>query len=187
MDWNERLGWLLLGMLAGFVLGYIVRSLREIKEELDEVRDLEREIVDHHPDKKEDGWARPRLVDDIALGVVILLVAFSAFLSQKASNDVEENYKQDTIARCVTGVEQRNVQRQTVDAIYNLAIGSIKRDKSQPPLTKQELILYNRYIDRVNAFREDLYSKIKPSPLCAPYVKDDVVKPPTPPQPPLTR
>lgn len=191
MDWNERLGWLVLGMLAGFVLGYIVRSLREIKEELDEVKDLEKEhIREHHdeelPERGEQGLTRKPVLLDIVLLLVVLLTAYAAFSSQKNSNDLEENYKADTIARCQSAVDSRNVQRSTVDAIYNLAIGFAAKSKGDPPRTPKEVVRTNRYIDQVNAFRQDLYDKIKPSAACEKYVHDDNVKPPTPPAPPVT-
>lgn len=100
--------------------------------------------------------------------------------------DARDNARDDK-ARCLTGVDVRNVQRATVEAIYTLATGSIQRDADSPPLTKEELRQYNAYIDRVNGFRSDMYAQIKPSKLCAPFVEDDLVKPSTPPQPPIKR
>lgn len=72
-----------------------------------------------------------------------------------------------------------------VEAIYNLATGTISRDPSAPPLTAAELAQYNSYIERVNNFRSMMYKQIKPSEVCAPYVDDDNVQPPTPPTPPI--
>lgn len=95
------------------------------------------------------------------------------------------NQQADEEALCKSGENSRNVQRQTVEAIYGLATGSIQRDADSPPLTDLELRQYNHYINNVNAFRTTMYRKIKPSDLCAPYVDDDRVRPPTPPFPPI--
>ena len=79
--------------------------------------------------------------------------------------------------------ERLRVELNITENIYNLAIGSIQRDNDSPPLSSQEVVLYNAYIDRVNKFRRTTYASIKPATICSPYVEDDVVKPPTPPQP----
>lgn len=177
MDFSDRMEWLFLGCLIGFVVGYIVRSLREIKATVDEVDDIVKQNKDEH------GALSWKTASNLSLFLVVALTVWAAFVSQKASNDVEESYQRDTIARCESSQDVRVVQRATVDAIYTLATGSIQRDANSPPLTDKEVVLYNAYIDRVNKFREDMYKKIKPSELCAPYVNDNAVKPPTPPYP----
>lgn len=190
MDYGERMTYILLGCFIGFVLGYVVRSLREIKEEVDEIVEIKREGRPAEPtpknpnDRGSFSWEK---ASRLSLFVVVAVTVWAAFVSQKASNDVQENYEQDQVARCQSGVDSREVQRQTVEAIYTLATGSLQRDADSPPLTDIELRQYNAYIDRVNAFREDMYKKIKPSKACKPYVDDDRVKPPTPPYPPMTR
>lgn len=200
MDLGDALGWLALGCLIGFVLGYVTRTLQdvlgkvddvdekvhEIKVELDEVDDLVKNrncpIV-----RDDEGALKWLTAANVALFIVVMLTAYAAFVSQQASNDVQESYERDTIARCESSSDVRVVQRETVDAIYNLATGSLARDADSPPLTDYELKQYNAYIDRVNAFRKDMYKKIKPSKLCAPYVKDDQTKPPSDPYPHFTQ
>lgn len=175
MEFADRLGWWLFGCAVGFILGYIVRYLREIKEEVHEVDELVKKI------DKEGGFVRYPYVADVMLIVVVLVTVWAAFLSQKASNDVRENYEQDQVARCKAGADYREVQRDLVEQIYILATGSIQRDADSPPLTDYELGQYNAYIDRVNNFRTEMYKKIHPSSECASFVEDDNVKPPTPP------
>lgn len=191
MDYGDRLLWLLLGCFIGFVFGYIVRSLREIKEEVDEIVENKRKTsTGDDPEtyeQNERGSFSWELASRISLFVVVSLTIWAAFVSQKASNDVAESYEKDQRARCEAGADVRVVQRQTVEAIYVLATGSLQRDADSPPLTDIELRQYNAYIDRVNNFREDMYRKIKPSAPCKKYVDDDRVKPPTPPYPPMTR
>lgn len=90
-------------------------------------------------------------------------------------------------ARCAAAVDSRNVQRATVEAVFNLAGGSFTRAPDDPPLTERERKQYNEYIDRVNDFRYNMYEQIKPSEECAPYVDDDNVRPSTPPIAPIKR
>lgn len=116
----------------------------------------------------------------ILIPFVVLALAFSlAFFLDG------QNQKADEKARCEAGVDSRNAQRSIVEAVYQLATGTVQRDADSPPLTKEELKQYNAYIVRVNAFRENTYKLIKPSKGCAKYVSDDAVEPPTPPMPPM--
>lgn len=205
MDLGDRIGWLILGCLIGFVLGYIARSLRDIKEELDEVDELVKHVSgadnEQAEARKKEWWQRRLRGPDFALLAVVVITAYAAFMSQSASNDsknasdlgvktaldVKKNYEADQLARCKGGTESRDVQRETVDAIYELATGSLKRDASSPPLTATEVKQYNAYIDRVNAFREQMYRKIQPSKACAPYVEDVSMEPPGKPYPHFTK
>lgn len=130
---------------------------------------------------------KPRYQQTFVYICLVLVVLLAFYLTERNQNDDEErearNEKADEIARCQSGEDSRNVQRDLVDAIYNLAVGSIARDVEDPPLKPEEVKLYNAYIDRVNHFRSETYAKIHPSALCAPYVEDDDVKPPSPPTP----
>ena len=87
MAFDDRLGFLLLGGAIGFILGYIVRSLREIKEELDEVDEIVKRR-DHGGNDR--GAVSLRLVEQTALVVVLILVVYAAFASQVASNNSEK-------------------------------------------------------------------------------------------------
>lgn len=107
MGLDDRLGWLLLGCIIGFALGYIVRYLQEIKEELDEV---DRVVKKNH---NEDGFVRNPIVMDIALLFVVVLTVYAAFSSQQASNDVQAS--QDRIAR-ITFCNQQYLSK-TIQAL----------------------------------------------------------------------
>lgn len=176
MDLFERAILLAIGGAIGFVLGYIVRSLRVIQEEVHVVKD----IAEHGtPPRKDDetGAARLPSWNNIALGLVVLLTAYAAITSQIATNNVEKQAQKDQVSRCEAGVDGRNVQRELVEAVYVLATGAADTDVAQ--LTPTEVQQYNAYINRANLFRSEMYSKIKPSPGCAKYVEDDNVQPPT--------
>lgn len=95
MSFDERLIYLLLGIGIGFILGYIVASIREIKEKVAEVNEKvggrqRREMNDH-------GFMRFPIIADFALVTVVMITVWAAFASQKASNEVKDT--QDQLAR----------------------------------------------------------------------------------------
>jgi len=93
MSLDERLLWLLVGCVIGFFLGYFVRTLREIKEELGDVD--ERLKKEASPRKKNDrGSIRDTIVMELGLLLVVLITIYAAFSSQKASNEVHDQQKQ---------------------------------------------------------------------------------------------
>lgn len=99
MAFDDRLQYLLLGMAIGFVLGYLVRLVRDIKEELDKVDEIvERELGGSDYDGEKGSIKLPHL-RDVAIFLVVGLTAYAAFMSQKASNDSSD--AQDRIERVV--------------------------------------------------------------------------------------
>lgn len=104
MELSERLEWLLLGAAIGFILGYIVRTLREIQEELHEVDEI---VTERKRD--ESGFKRPSL-QNVALFLVIGLVAFSAFQSQRSSNTSNETSKTVAAQQITLGSFQDDLQ-----------------------------------------------------------------------------
>ena len=96
MDLVERVGWFLVGVGIGFVLGYIVRSLRDlkddmskVKEEVDEVDGLvKRKLGDRKHD--EEGFMHVRYVRDIAVLIVVCLTVWAAISTQKTNNELKE-------------------------------------------------------------------------------------------------
>lgn len=90
MNFQERIGWLIVGCMIGFAVGYIVRYLQEIKDELDEVDDIVTKLA---RDPNDDGFVSSHIVGDIALLIVVLLVVWAAFSSQSASNDAKDTQR----------------------------------------------------------------------------------------------
>lgn len=168
MPLDERVGWLLLGMAIGLVLGEIVRRLDGIQRKIDALSRYRNESGAFH-------WK------DAALLAVVALTAWAAIASQIATNQAQETQHNIVKGLCNAGADTRHVQRATVDAIFNLATGAVQRDSNAPSLSDKRLKMYNDYVDRVNTFRESMYNQIKPPPNCAPYVSDFNVEPPTPP------
>ena len=89
MALTERLGWLLLGMAVGFVFGYIVARLRDINEGVEEIEHNVKELAPKRV-RDEGGFMRIPVVADAALLLVLAIVVWGAFASQKASNEVAE-------------------------------------------------------------------------------------------------
>lgn len=81
MTLDDRIGYLLLGFFIGFVLGYLVQSIRIIKEKVTS--------VENKLDKKEEGSINRQFAANVVLFLVVMLVAWTAFSSQKISNDVK--------------------------------------------------------------------------------------------------
>lgn len=164
MGWPERLEWLLLGCIIGFILGYIVRTLREIKEELDEVDDIVK--ADHGLPKSERGSIHAPTAAGVMLVVVVLITAWAAVASQIASNKVQAT--QDQLARVtqcnkvylsetihVINARTRYSQRQ--------ALANVELQKSQarfvalilhkPPYSEQrQRDAFEEYLNDLNTF-----------------------------------
>lgn len=175
MDMSERMGWLILGCAVGFVLGYIVRALREIKEELDTVDECVKrcqEEHDHIP-RPDDGYAVPSYVGHIALIVVLFVTVYAAFASQDASNDVREAQKdlratqvviqnvsvctQETLAATISALNERttytvaqakaNVDLQKAQSSFIAVLVTVP----EPSLTERRAAL-NEYFDKLTSF-----------------------------------
>lgn len=86
MGLDERLFWLCLGMVIGLVVGEIIRSLRELRTKVDDLKE-ELDDVDETVHRKfsED---EPGFIDvgKALLFSVVILTVLAAFFSQKASN-----------------------------------------------------------------------------------------------------
>ena len=87
MGVDDRIGFFILGCFLGFVMGYVVRHLREIRNRLDEV-----DIV--VKPKNEDGFLETRFGTNIVMVMVLLMTAGAAFFSQRASDRVEDTQSQ---------------------------------------------------------------------------------------------
>lgn len=109
----------------------------------------------------------------LVYAALTLVVVFAIGLDQV-------NRASDKKDICVSGVDTRNVQRATVEAVYELATSLLRRTKDAPPLTPEQVAATNRFIKKANEFRSEMYSQIKPSEACAEHVDDDNVKPPSP-------
>jgi dTDP-4-dehydrorhamnose 3,5-epimerase-like enzyme len=90
MPIDDRFLYFVGGCILGFFLGYVVRTIRETKEEVEEVRDIIKN--EGIPKRDERGFfnteGSKRNWKNWVLLLVVLLSAFASFKSQAASNDV---------------------------------------------------------------------------------------------------
>lgn len=89
---NDRILYLLIGGLVGFVFGYIVRSLREITTKVEHVEDAVT-----HPEGHDGGFASNSFVTNMALLLVVIITVYAAFSSQKASDTVADSQNRITV------------------------------------------------------------------------------------------
>lgn len=118
MSLDERLKWLIIGCVIGFILGYIVRALQGIKEELVEVET----ILKDEPRKRNDhGFMRYPVIADFALLVVVLMTVWAAFASQHATNQVHEQQKaQARITSCTNEYLAKTIEALNERTTYTL-------------------------------------------------------------------
>jgi hypothetical protein len=106
MAFDDRLQYLLLGMALGFVLGYLVRLVSEIKKELDEVDDIVKRELGHPDDHasqngNENGFITTSTLSKIMLLLVVGLTAYAAIVSQIASNDSQASQERvEIVSTC---------------------------------------------------------------------------------------
>lgn len=161
MELSDRIGWLIFGMIIGFVLGYIVARLREIEEKVATVD--EHVIEAQHKDER----GAMSLANAMLL-IVVLVVAFSAFASQRASNNVKENQEnivtvavcnQEFLAKILVAVNERT----SANADQLKSNVALQRSQSQfltilladPPETEAaQKEALRRYFDDLNDFIE---------------------------------
>lgn len=102
MDIFERAIYLALGGAIGFIVGYITRSLRDIKEELD---DVDQKVTRHENDQR--GIVRWPLAANVALGLVLVLSVWASIASQISSNRANDasDRSDDAVSRLSTLVK----------------------------------------------------------------------------------
>ena len=101
MGLDERVFYLVLGILIGFVLGYFTHKLQNIEEKVEEVDMIVKK------DRGEGGfirfpswssikrWFSKIDIKHVALFIVVLLSAAASFQSQIVSNKIERNSAED--------------------------------------------------------------------------------------------
>jgi len=161
MEMDDRIGYILLGALIGFVLGYIVRSLREIKTGVDKVENAVK-----HQTADERGAMSYRTVQSLALVSVVALTAWAAFSSQSAVNSVKDTQSninrvtmcsQQFLSRTIGALNERTEYTQS-QILANVALQNAQSaflsDQlvSPPPTEAQSRASLQRYFVAVNQF-----------------------------------
>ena len=92
MGLDDRLAYLMIGCAIGFILGYFVRALRDIKEELHEVDEIVKK-----QERGEAGFMRFPMVANAALILVLGLSLWASFTTQKVNNELADT--QDSLVQ----------------------------------------------------------------------------------------
>ena len=101
MDWSERIIWLIAGGAIGYILGYLTRYFREMKEEIDEVDGIIKRHFGKREDDKEGGFMRHPVVADIAVVLALALTLFGVFKTAEVNNDLKDvQYAQGKVTVC---------------------------------------------------------------------------------------
>lgn len=150
MDLLERAIWLSIGGVVGFVLGYIVRSLHEIKETVTEVDNIVKGQDSDARSKTEDGLLRRPLLLDFVLLIVVAFTVWASFQTAYVNNRLN-----NTIA-CIT---EQNVE-------YAKALSA--RDVAVSSGVQSEIDLWTTY--------ERLYKIAKSNPKKIPVLQERLSK-----------
>lgn len=165
MGLDERIGWFLIGAFVGFVLGYIVRLLKDIKGEVREVKGEVHEVDDIIKRHNEEGFTRNPIVLDVILLVVVVLTVWSSFASASVSNDVQNtqenqirsvNCNKQYLRQTIIALNQRTayVQKQ---AAVNVDLQTDQHKFFQiifenPRNDKIEMAAFKDYLDSLENF-----------------------------------
>jgi hypothetical protein len=166
MSLDDRLAWLVIGCVIGFIVGYLTRMLRdtlirldEIKEELDEVDDI---VKSEHPDwrsriRDERGIMSNRLSANIALFVVVVITAYAAFLSQEAVNGLHDTQdRQAAITSCTETYLEETIHTLNVRTQFTLSASSANVDLQKAQAQMVAVLLHRppfTQARRTHAFR----------------------------------
>lgn len=168
MDVLERVICFAIGSGLGFLAGYIVASLREIKEEVDEMLDIEKGSTPDRPVTKRDerGFIRYPVLADAMLLVVLVLTVYAAFVSQAASNDVRATQEsQDQVTECNKVFLTRTIdalnERTTYTQAQAQANVELQRAQTRllavlleepPPSDARSEVAFNEYFETLTNF-----------------------------------
>lgn len=110
---DARLAWFVLGGALGFILGYIVRSLREIHAKVEE--------VDQHviSNKNDSGFMSNRIIADTLMLIVVAFTVWASITSQVATNKVTKQQNTQTQQQTQLDRQQKqlDLQQKRQDAI----------------------------------------------------------------------
>jgi hypothetical protein len=108
---------------------------------------------------------RRRFYGQLFAYLLIVIIAIFGFYK----ND------QDNKARCEAGATSRQAQRDTINAVADLAVGLTRPPAGSvpPQRTDEEKLRYEQYIAKVEKFRSSTLAKVTSNPSCFKYgIKD---------------
>jgi cytoskeletal protein RodZ len=142
----DRMIFMALGCILGFVLGLLIKVDREAKEACREVKEVHNEVhefIEEQHKKEEDGEARWHT---IVILVCVILVAYAAIASQIALN--ESNHQGDCTQRTIV----KNLDTQNERSTYTVASVNANKDLQIAQANYIELVLKpNATIEQMRA------------------------------------
>jgi hypothetical protein len=164
MGIDDRIGWLLLGCILGFIAGYYTRTLQEIKEELDEVdaivkeKRFSRRRSDRGDEKilrlppnlvelerpNDEGFTRTPWIMNVALFIVVIMTLWAAVSSQHSSNTVKTTQAQ---IKQVTACNQVYLTK-TIDALNERTTYTQAQADANVNLQKAQALFLNELLHR---------------------------------------
>lgn len=162
MGLDERVAYLIIGGIIGFILGYIVRSLRDINQKEDAVYNLIKK------DRDETGEIRKPTAQGVALFFVVCLTLFASVQSQMNSNEVEDSQDQQaTVTRCTQSYLSQVLvavnERTTYSRDQSIAAVELQRAQAEfialalqdPPFEQARVLAgLTKYQDKLNKYVE---------------------------------
>lgn len=137
MAFDDRL----LYLAIGFVLGYFVRILHEVRSDLDEVSSTSRKFRFFRNNEK--GSAHRPSMAQVAITVVVLLAFYSAFVSQRVSNNVVDSQdNMEQVVKCNRQVLVGVISTLNQRATYAVEIASANIDLQQAQSDFFEVLLH---------------------------------------------
>lgn len=148
METYERIGWLVLGGFIGFILGYLVRALRDLETKVTHVEEVVNEDHDILTHRDEEGLARYPVIMNGLLFLVVLLTVYAAVSTGRVNNQLEQT---------LSCLEQYNTRQGTA---------LTGRDQANKDATKSEIRLWTKY--------NKLYDLAKNDPSKIPIVQEQL-------------
>jgi len=201
---SDRLTWLIIGIVIGYFAAMLQVRLMKVEDKVDAVKE-ELDEVDAIVKRKKDerGRVSLKLNKNVAVGVAVLVTCWAAFVSQKASNDVQN--QQDVIQTQQSELDESQarlasltkcIQRVTSETVNTLnevtkpsriqALDNAELQKAQakflrivigpPPPTKESgRAALTRYYDRLNTYVKSS-AKYKQTASNNPYPKKGAIQ-----------
>lgn len=166
MRLDSRIELFLFGCVIGFIVGYIVRSLRDIRKKVNEVDEIVKK-------KQDRGAVSIEALKNLALFVVVILTVWAAWTSQKSSDKTQDTQikqkvtqnqlvkitscNQDFLAKTIAALNARTVYSQDqAKANVDLQSAQLKLLTlafKKPPLSDSEgAAAVKTYFDALTTF-----------------------------------
>lgn len=122
MGLDERVTWMLLGCVLGFMVGYLVRTLQEIKGDVevmaDDVHEIKEEVdeidtIIKRRERNEGGFMRNAVVADAVMILVLALCFWASWSTGSTNNKLEDAIKDIKRVQTAGMAQDRRIEKIT--------------------------------------------------------------------------